>query len=94
MARNKFDSCSIVLSVVDESGVNVLDCLGSVATKDHLSVFWTIFGPKLVVELYNFVVDVVIDVLMGYGAFKGDVAGCAEFCQFVCLFVSRESGVG
>ena len=44
----------------------------------------------LVAELYYFVVDVVIDVRLGYGEFKGDVAGSAEFC----LFVSPKSGVG
>ena len=59
---NKLDCCSVVLSVVDEGRVEVLDRLDRVATKDHLSVFWNIFGPVLVVELYNVVVDIVIDV--------------------------------
>ena len=33
----------------------------------------------LVVELYNFVVDVFIDVRLEYGSFKGEIAGGAEF---------------
>ena len=52
------------------------------------------YGPVLVVELYNFVVDVVIDVRLGCRLFKGEVPGGAEFCHFVCFFVSPETDVG
>ena len=54
VACNKLNCCSVVPSVVDEGGVKVIGRLDGVAVQ----WFWSV----LVVELYNFVVDVVIDV--------------------------------
>lgn len=74
----KLDCCYVVLSVFNKRGCEVVHYLGIVATKDHLNVLWTIFGPVLVVELHIFVFNVVIDIRLGYRTSKERVAGAGN----------------